>query len=196
MKHLKKINSLFFIMSFIAMNFIVSNAQNIVHPKTIKKSIKFAISGPIRNNPIVKNINFQQKIMPIQRKINPKINLPEFNTLTTNKNIQSQAGTVESNIKKNFAGQNSSLYPPDANGDVNDAYYFQVVNNTYAIYDKNDGSIVAGPSNLNSIFDSSLPGAQFNNGDPIVLWDEHAQRWFFTEFSLGTPLIIPKMIIC
>ncbi|MEN8251345.1 MAG: PKD domain-containing protein, partial [Bacteroidota bacterium] len=120
--------------------------------------------------------------------LNPDITPPDFSKLPKDLQEQKKAGW-KTNTKatlKNFAGQNSGYYPPDCNGTVGADYYFQVVNTTYAIYDKVSEAVVAGPSNLNSIFNASLPGAGCNNGDPIVLWDEHANRWFYAEFSLCT----------
>jgi hypothetical protein len=58
----------------------------------------------------------------------------------------------------------------------------QTVNTTYAIYDKS-GTKLAGPTNMNQLF-SGVPGANCNDGDPIILYDEQADRWFATEFSL------------
>ncbi len=57
------------------------------------------------------------------------------------------------------------------------------MNTTYAIYRKSNGALVAN-GDLNDIFDGGLTGAGCNSGDPIVLWDEQAQRWFYSEFSL------------
>ena len=58
----------------------------------------------------------------------------------------------------------------------------QTVNCVYAIYDKT-GTLVAGPTNINQLF-GSVPGANRNDGDPIILYDEQADRWLVTEFSV------------
>jgi len=164
-------------------------AQVIVSPTSIKQPVGFAISGPLRNNPVVSFEEFSAQEIPIRREINSNVPPPDFSNMQPDIGKQSQGGSNMHilGITNNYAGQNTNLYPPDANGDVNGNYYFQTVNLTYAIYNKSDGSIAAGPSPLNSIFNPSLPGAGFNNGDPIVLWDENANRWFFAEFSIGTP---------
>ncbi len=83
---------------------------------------------------------------------------------------------------QNFQGVGTSgYYPPDANGDVGPNHYFQVVNIRYAIYDK-DGVMLVGPLNNSSIF-AGLPNNS-NDGDAIVLYDENADRWLFSQFSL------------
>ncbi|MBU1681079.1 MAG: hypothetical protein KKD86_19850, partial [Bacteroidetes bacterium] len=156
----------------------------IVHPSVIKKPVGFAISGPLRNNPVVSYSDFEAKEIPINRKINPNIQPPDFSKILLDPGEQTQFGLITGNLVNNYAGQNTNYYPPDANGDVGSLYYFQAVNTTYTIYRKSDGSIVAGPSALNTLFNPSLPGVQYNDGDPIILWDEHADRWLFTEFSV------------
>ncbi|MEZ5195903.1 MAG: hypothetical protein R2764_05760 [Bacteroidales bacterium] len=161
-----------------------------ISPSVIKTPIAFEITGPLSDNPIVSETAFSdvEFFMNAQRdrEINPTIFPPDFNTMPTDPGVQTKPGWKDNGkaTLMNFAGQNSGSYPPDANGTVGATYYFQVVNTTYAIYNKATGAIVAGPSPLNSIFNSSLPGAGCNNGDPIVLWDEHADRWFYAEFSL------------
>ena len=82
------------------------------------------------------------------------------------------------------AGQ-PAIVPPDTTGDVSPDHYIQWINLTWRIYDKvgTPLSIVI-PGNLlwggtGSICEST------NDGDPMVLWDEQAGRWFMTQFSIG-----------
>jgi len=82
----------------------------------------------------------------------------------------------------NFEGQASPYYPPDCNGTSGPAHFMQTVNSTYAIYDKL-GNKLAGPTNMNQLF-NGVPGSNCNDGDPIILYDEQADRWVATEFSL------------
>ena len=83
----------------------------------------------------------------------------------------------------NFHGQNSPYYPPDANGASGPLYYMQSVNTTYAIYNKSNGNLVAGPTNMNVLF-GNVPGANCNDGDPLILYDEQAGRWLAVAFSI------------
>lgn len=84
----------------------------------------------------------------------------------------------------NFNGQSSPYFPPDCNGDVGPNHYFQTVNTTYSIYDKTGVQLVA-PTAMNTLF-SGVTGATENDGDPIILYDEHADRWMAAEFSIGS----------
>ncbi len=81
-----------------------------------------------------------------------------------------------------FDGQSSPYFPPDDNGTAGPNHYMQTINSVYAIYSKT-GALVAGPSNLNLLF-GNVTGATCNDGDPIMLYDEQADRWLVVEFSI------------
>ncbi len=85
-------------------------------------------------------------------------------------------------IELNFIGDADGSYPPDPCGDVGPNHYVQAYNSAYSIYNKS-GTRVAGPTLLNSLF-TGLIGGNCNNGDPIILYDEQADRWLIVEFSL------------
>jgi PKD repeat protein len=82
----------------------------------------------------------------------------------------------------NFDGQNSPYFPSDCNGTSGPNHFMQTVNTTYAIYNKT-GTKLAGPTNMNLLF-NGVTGANCNDGDPIILYDEQADRWVACEFSL------------
>ena len=44
--------------------------------------------------------------------------------------------------------------------------------------------LVAGPTNMNQLF-SGVTGSEYNNGDPLILFDEQADRWLAVEFSIS-----------
>ena len=103
--------------------------------------------------------------------------------------LQKQMGSLsfDQSQQVSFEGQ-SSNYVPDENGTAGPNHYMQTVNMTYAIYDKS-GVLKAGPTNVNQIF-GNKPGANRNDGDAIVLYDEQADRYLVAEFSIptdGTP---------
>lgn len=84
-----------------------------------------------------------------------------------------------------------SLAPPDTEGDIGLAYYFQMNNVVFNIYDKNTGASVLPfgmPAFPNNIFWTTLTGSvckSNNDGDPIVLFDRGAQRWVVTQFAVA-----------
>ncbi len=74
--------------------------------------------------------------------------------------------------------------PPDPNGDVGQDFYIQYMNLGLKFFNKADGSIAEGPLPGN-IFWSGFGGncETGNAGDPIVLYDELADRWLFSQFA-------------
>ncbi|MCP5053108.1 MAG: hypothetical protein GY940_38430, partial [bacterium] len=91
---------------------------------------------------------------------------------------------------KSFDGMNFSAngagWPPDTNGDVGLTYYVQSVNTSIGIYRKSDGGLVSATT-FDDFFEgpsvSGTPCDENNNGDPIVLFDQYAQRWFVLDFA-------------
>ena len=80
--------------------------------------------------------------------------------------------------------QVNGALPPDVNGDVGPNHYVQWINLSFAVFNKT-GGIVAGPMNGNTLFAGfGGPCQTTNNGDPIVLYDHLADRWFLTQFAL------------
>lgn len=89
---------------------------------------------------------------------------------------------VSDTTQQNFDGVAANgSYPPDTDGDVGHNHYMQVVNTRFAVYDKN-GNKLMGPSNNSTIF-NGLPH-NTNDGDAILLYDENADRWLFSQFAL------------
>ena len=89
-------------------------------------------------------------------------------------------------ILQNWDGVSASGYaPPDMSGDVGPSHYMEMVNVRFQIWNKT-GTSLLGPSNLGTIW-SGFPGpwaSSLNDGDPVVLYDEVAGRWFAAQFSL------------
>ena len=74
--------------------------------------------------------------------------------------------------------------PPDTNGDVGPNHYVQWVNLLLAAWDK-QGNLLLGPVAGNAIWDGFGGAADAcNDGDPIVLYDRLADRWFISQFAL------------
>ncbi|MGE5361496.1 MAG: fibronectin type III domain-containing protein [Bacteroidales bacterium] len=87
---------------------------------------------------------------------------------------------------QSFEGVNNrnGVLPPDTNGDVGPNHYVQWVNLSLAIYTKS-GALLYGPTNGSTIFSGfGGPCQTSNDGDPIVLYDERADRWVLTQFAL------------
>lgn len=120
-----------------------------------------------------------------QRKILP--NRPGETGAPTGGPIQDGlSGPSLASIGVNFEGVNNrnGTYPPDTQGDVGPNHYIQVVNVSFAIWDKT-GTLLYGPADLNTIFDGFGGACETtNDGDPIVLYDHLADRWLISQFAL------------
>ncbi|NIW49909.1 MAG: hypothetical protein GWN30_35595, partial [Gammaproteobacteria bacterium] len=84
---------------------------------------------------------------------------------------------------QNFEGVTTGANPPDTNGEVGLSNYVQMVNVQFAIWDKT-GTLLAGPSPNNSLWTGFGGPCEFQNaGDPIILYDQIADRWVLSQFA-------------
>ena len=119
--------------------------------------------------------------------------IPGLGKLDPLLSIQEQASINRSvaraftTLDLNFDGLgNSGVVPPDTVGEVGVDYYIQITNgNTgspFAIHSKATGALVAGPSDLSSLWTSG-GACSVGKGYPIVLYDQLAGRWLLSEFA-------------
>jgi len=78
----------------------------------------------------------------------------------------------------------NGVLPPDTQGDVGPNHYVQMVNLSFAIWDKS-GDLLYGPVDNNTLWQGfGGPCETTNDGDPIVLYDHLADRWMMSQFAL------------
>jgi hypothetical protein len=81
-------------------------------------------------------------------------------------------------------GNVNGVLPPDTNGDVGPNHYVQIVNLSFAIFNKS-GTPLYGPANINTIWSGfGGPCETQNDGDPVVLYDHLADRWLLSQFAI------------
>ena len=86
----------------------------------------------------------------------------------------------------NWQAQSGSGYPPDPSGAAGPNHYVQAVNTAYKIYTKTGGAVTGGgPFNLSSLWSGST-----NDGDPIVMYDRFADRWFISQFNGNDKILV------
>ncbi|MDX2438033.1 MAG: PKD domain-containing protein [Acidobacteriota bacterium] len=84
------------------------------------------------------------------------------------------------------------IAPPDTDGSVGPDHFVQMINLLTTIYDKNGDIVVGGESFESNAFWEDFGGncEPYNQGDPIVLYDEFDDRWLVSQFafpdSMGT----------
>jgi len=99
---------------------------------------------------------------------------------------QSEDGAIFVAPKVNIFGIDFGGSPSDPTGDIGKDYYIQAINATQiAVYDKfgNQLQVIEAERLWESLGASSA-------GDPIILYDERAERWFITEFTDPANLLI------
>ncbi|HZI17764.1 MAG TPA: hypothetical protein VEY09_04140 [Pyrinomonadaceae bacterium] len=104
--------------------------------------------------------------------------------------VSPRASTVGTGIDPNYR-----VAPPDTTGDVGPNHYVQWVNLRYSVYtltrDANNQitgfNLVGGfPKNGNVIWQGfGGPCETYNDGDPIVQYDQFADRWVLTQFAVS-----------
>ncbi len=83
----------------------------------------------------------------------------------------------------NFNIFGGRVNPPDPNGDVGPNHYVEMINLVFAVYDK-QGNLLLGPVDTGSLW-AGFPINECTepSGDPIVLYDQFADRWILTQFT-------------
>jgi hypothetical protein len=86
----------------------------------------------------------------------------------------------------NATGQLGAL-PPDPNGSAGSTQFVEIVNISYAVYDKMTGALELPPTFITTLW-SGFGGLCETNpgGDPVVLWDKLAQRWLVTQLAINS----------
>ena len=101
-------------------------------------------------------------------------------------------GPVTPATSTNFEGISSAeqsslvdwVLPPDTNGAIGPDHYVQIVNLTFAVFQRN-GTRLYGPVAINTLWQNfgQACGTR-NDGDPTVLYDHLADRWFISQLAI------------
>jgi hypothetical protein len=87
----------------------------------------------------------------------------------------------------NFNLLGGRVNPPDPVGDVGPHHYVEMINLVWAVYDK-QGNRLLGPATLGSIWNGfPVTHCANNAGDPIVVYDQFADRWLLSQFTSAGP---------
>ena len=98
--------------------------------------------------------------------------------------IQDKMGDIlAGQTKASWAGQTASGFRPyDPSGAVGPSHYVQMINSTtFKVYNKTTGAVM-----LTGTLGNLWSPATGNNGDPIVMYDKAADRWFLAQFGTST----------
>lgn len=157
-------------------------AQNTQGPSSVSEAVYRGKTIALRDFPVMQNQNFGIDELTIV----PNGYEGSFDNLVQGSGtstIQDEMGTMVLNgIEQNFDGidnNQSGFLPPDPTGAVGPNHYVQSVNSAISIFTKT-GDLIIGPIALGTFL-----GNPSNSGDPIILYDQLADRWLVSEFGTG-----------
>ncbi len=182
-------NRLLFILAIAILGSSTIFAQ-VKKPVTVTKAVGFDVSKALRDvTPIApgqRERSWKNKVVPNKFGVDDELQhmapLNGPDPVLQNTNGNRSGGT----ILQNFPGvtNEQGVAPPDTDGDVGPDHYFQMVNSSFGIWDK-QGNLLYGPADNITLWDGFIgPWSSTNDGDPIIVYDEYADRWIATQFSL------------
>ncbi len=176
-----------------------SRAGEVSKPVSMR-AVGFAESVPLRDlTPVLKTarrsmaekekeINLKNR--KVIRQIDPNARHSADGALSSDENMFAPGPNPPLPPTVSFEGMSiadtiavsQGFLPPDTNGEVGPNHYVQTVNSTFRIWDKAGNPLIP-TTPLSNLF-APLGGVcgSSNDGDPIVLYDQLADRWFISQF--------------
>ncbi|RMG81257.1 MAG: hypothetical protein D6707_05055, partial [Bacteroidetes bacterium] len=175
---------IFSIIGFLSLGAIAQKNYNTPQKVYYAKAKSYFLSKPLRDLPVADNKKEdEEREIKNNLRRNEHIN-PNALPVGPDPVWQNTNGTKAAAPPiQNWEGIQTWAFPPDPSGAAGPNHYVQMVNTKYAIYDKS-GNLLGGPYNLNQLLGTS------NDGDPIVLYDKFADRWFLSQFQTGNNEIV------
>jgi uncharacterized repeat protein (TIGR01451 family) len=158
--------------------------QRVGNDVIVGHSYKHLLSRPLRSLPRRAGLPSAER----EASPNPKTGRAHDNAPDGARQAQAFApkmqGTMLNFEGTPFPGVNCFCAPPDTNGEVGSTQYVQIVNQALQVFDKSDGSSLLGPIDIASLWNNfGDPCESDGNGDPVVLYDQLANRWVVSQFA-------------
>ena len=176
-------------MFFILFLVVPGRGQNGSSPTPdYKAPVYFDVSPPLRSIPVITeavpeeetevNEEMEHRSYPFAATAQPQGADPIW---------QQVMGTQSANKSPlvNFEGLDGGAFPPDDNGEAGPSHYFQTFNTSFQVFSKT-GTSLYGPTANRTIW-SGLPGYSDYGSDPVVLYDQTADRWLFADITHDAP---------
>jgi hypothetical protein len=165
------------------------------HPLTPKfsKSVAFDISPALRDLPLAKKpLAAPFEFREVRPEREPRVHSKDKGH-SGDKALQAGISALAAPATlANFEGlsnlDNFNIFgfrvnPPDPVGDVGPNHYVEIINLIFAVYDKN-GNKLLGPVDTGTLWSGfAVPDCTDPSGDPIVLYDQLADRWILSQFT-------------
>jgi hypothetical protein len=130
------------------------------------------------------------RIVPNNLRANEKLNPDGLPTdgidplRQTSNNNYSATFSLEENFDGISVNEGGGATPPDPSGAAGPNHYVNAVNAAVKIFDKS-GNTLAGPISLGTFL-----GSGTNGGDPIVMYDHLADRYFVSQFGAAANSLV------
>ncbi|MEO5720912.1 MAG: hypothetical protein ABIR71_05500, partial [Chthoniobacterales bacterium] len=132
--------------------------------------------------------NEDREIMPIKMRFAPDWDPVVQSSVGSRDKSGANRGEIPGPLLS-FDGQSNAagVAPPDPNGSVGPNHIVTMVNLTFQIFNKT-GTSLFGPAASNTLWAGfGGPCQTENSGDPVVLYDRLADRWFLSQFTSAGP---------
>lgn len=183
---------LFLVLLFAIFLSTVFAQQKTFAPSLIREATHFRKTSPLRNMPIIlpgeRDRSWKDGI--IRNEVMDDVYSTE-NALPSGPDPAAQRfnGTSLHRgpiVNIDGVGNVNGVTPPDTDGDVGPDHYFQMINLSFAIFDKT-GNLLYGPVDNSTLWNGFIgPWTGTNDGDPVVLYDSEADRWMASQFAINT----------
>lgn len=118
---------------------------------------------------------------------------PSGSTAQADAILQASAGAQITAVNSGFYGASNNdnaallgvmIAPPDTDGQVGRTHYVQMINLLTTVFDKSGNIVPDGQFASNAFWDGQGGNCEaYNQGDPIVLYDDVADRWLVSQFA-------------
>ncbi len=149
---------------------------------SLREAADRAKNRPVKAGPAREVPNFRSKGKPVFA----------GGTATSDAILQEEVGQQIAMVGSGFYGSSNNdnaavvgfmIAPPDTDGQVGPAHFVQMINLVTTIFDKNGGILVE--PFASDAFWQGIGGncEAYNQGDPIVLYDDVDDRWLVSQFA-------------
>jgi len=189
-------------MAFVVVGASQAGSSSKAKGPVVKGAVAFDVSKPLRE--LAKNANATGKGLPRSGGTDPVEGDTAFGegSLGTAPRLTAHAVTARTTASAiaapiaNFEGlsnqDNFNIFgfrvnPPDPNGDVGPNHYVEMINLVFAVFDK-QGNKLLGPVDTGSLWAGfPIEDCTDPSGDPIVVYDQFADRWILSQFTTRDP---------
>jgi hypothetical protein len=172
----------------------ISGSTPVARP-TFHTAVAFDVSAPLttlaRSHPLRAASPSLKEVRPDRGPVATDRGFSGSSAQTRNAGIAAIPATTANfeglSNQDNFNIFGFRVNPPDPNGEVGPNNYVEMINLVFAVYSKT-GVLQLGPIDTGTLWSGfAVPDCTDPSGDPVVLYDQLADRWLLTQFTTRGP---------